>query len=68
MNIFTVYTGSSFYAFLNVFRVCGVSIMISSLLNIVMPFALQRNKIYVFIIRAIQGLVEVGTFVDFNSI
>ena len=38
--------------------------MISSLLNIAMPFALQRDKTYVFIIRAIQGLVEVGTVLD----
>ena len=63
-----MYKCSNFHAFLNVFRVCGVSIMISSLLNIAMPFALQRDKIYVFIIRAIQGLVEVGTVVDFNPI
>lgn len=39
-------------------RVCGVSILISSLLNFATPFALQYNKASVFAIRILQGLAE----------
>lgn len=42
-------------------RVCGLSILISSVLMIVLPFPIQyiQNPAPVFIIRFLQGLVEV---------
>lgn len=49
-------------------RVCGVSILISSLLNIALPFALQRNKASVFSVRILQGLAEGPSIPALNGV
>lgn len=49
-------------------RVCGVSILISSLLNIAIPFALQYNKATVFAVRILQGLAEGPSVPSLNGV
>lgn len=49
-------------------RVCGVSILISSMLNIATPFALQYNKASVFAVRILQGLAEGPSIPALNGV
>lgn len=58
---FNIYMFMYFFFKILIDRVCGLSILISSVLMIVLPFPIQyiQNPAPVFIIRFLQGLVEV---------